>query len=157
MVVVDPREGAAAEAGSFWTFEAVEARLVEAMLCWWRMPDRERGWQRVKAAWPEIQRFPWRQNVGGETDEREEDPQPRRPALTRGEIEETGEASEWLRHVADRDRKLVAMVLACLAGGAKAAPWLDIWDRLGRGRPGPEGLRKRYSRAITKIAQELSR
>src|SRR3546814_20484305 len=41
---------------SGWTFEMVQERLVEAMLLWRRMPDRERGWLAVKAYWPEMRR-----------------------------------------------------------------------------------------------------
>lgn len=140
----------------FMSFDAVEERLVEAMRCWWRMPDRERGWQRVKAIWPETKSHGWRVGVDGEHSEREADPQPRRPALTRGEIEEARQASEWMAHVPERDRRMVAMAIGALAGGARRVPWLAIWDALGRGRPGPEGLRMRYSRALTNIANALN-
>lgn len=156
--------------GRFWTFEDVRERMVGAMECWWRMPDRERSWQHVRSAWPPIMRrvgggaldplassrFGARVVVG-EVDHEEEDPQPARPSLTRREIEEAREASEWMQHVPERDRRLVSMVLASLAAGAKRVPWLSIWNELGRGRPGPDGLEKRFTRALAGIAEALNR
>lgn len=147
----------ASKGGRFLSFDAVEDRLVGAMETWWRMPDRESGWLHVKALWPDIARQPWRVNVDGEHDEREAVVLPRRPAPTRDQIAEMVEASEWIAHAPQRDRRLVAIVLALKARGVRKVLWTKIWERLGRGRPGPDGLRKRYSRAITDIAQALSR
>jgi hypothetical protein len=142
---------------SFWTFDDVETRLAEAMRLWWQAPDRERGWQHVKAMWPEIQRHGWRVDVDGEFDERPAIEEPRPLPLTRDQVAEMIEASEWLAHAPERDRKLVAIVLVYHAKGAREVPWKRIWERLGRGKPGPDGLRKRYSRAIAAIAKVLSR
>jgi hypothetical protein len=150
-------ENEASKGGRFLTFAAVELRLVGAMETWWRMPDRESGWLHVKALWPDIQRFPDRRVIGGENDEQEAVTLPRRPAPTRDQIAEMVEASEWIAHAPERDRRLVAIVLALKAKGVRKVLWSRIWERLGRGRPGPDGLRKRYSRAITDIAQALSR
>lgn len=150
-------ETEASGTGRFMTFAETEGRMVEAMQTWWRTPDRERGWQHVKALWPDILRFPDRYVVGGEHDERPVVTLPRRPAPTRDQIAEMIEASEWMVHVEDRDRRLVAVVLTLKAKGVKRVLWTRIWDRLGRGAPGPDGLRMRYSRAITDIAKRLSR
>ena len=143
--------------GRFMSFDDVEERLVTAMEDWWRTPDRERAWQHVKALWPEIQRHGWRVDVDGEFDEREAVKEPRRLPLTRDEIAAMVEASEWIALAEERDRRLLAMVLALKARQVKKVSWQRIWDRLGRGKPGPDGLRKRYSRAIAHIAMKLSR
>ncbi len=152
-----PKTGSVATSDTFWTFEALEERLVAGLLLWLRAPDREQSWHRVRAYWPDIMRQPWRVDVDGEFDERAATPETRRPALTRDEVAEMEQVAELLLLVPDRDRKLVSIVLGCLARGDKAVPWLRIWDGFGRGRPGPEGLRSRYSRAINALAIQLSR
>jgi len=142
----------------FWTFDMVEERLVEAMELWRRAPDRERAWQHIRAYWPEVLRRPGRLVVDGEHDEREEDKaEPRPLPLTRAEVAEMNAAGELLQLAPERDRRLVAIVLAYRARGFDKVPWLRIWDRLGRGKPGPDGLRKRYTRSISDIAIALSR
>lgn len=131
--------------------------MVDAMELWQRTPDRESGWLHVKAAWPDIMRFPWRVGVGGEHDEREAVTVPKRPNPSREQIAKMVEASEWLLLAPERDRKLVAIVLAHhVRRPGKPVRWIRIWDGLGRGRPGPDGLRMRYSRAIGDIARALS-
>lgn len=141
----------------FWTFASVEERLVDAVRLWRRAPDRERGWQSVRSFWPEIRRHGFFGDGDGELNHAEEKPEARRPPLTRAEVAEMNAAGELLGLVCERDRRLVVIVLTRLSrDGASAPSWLTIWNRLGRGRPGPEGLRKRYSRAITNIANSLN-
>jgi len=147
----------ASRGGRFYSFETVESRLVEALQLWRQAPDRERGWLHVKAMWPDILRHGWRVDVDGEFDERAAIVEPRRPALTRDQVAEMVEASDWIAHVDERDRKLVVTVLALKARGITRILWSRIWERSGRGRPGPDGLRMRYSRAIGDIAIKLSR
>jgi hypothetical protein len=43
------------------------------------------------------------------------------------------EASEWLAHVREEDRRLVVLVLVYLAKGEKKVPWLKLTRRLGVG------------------------
>jgi hypothetical protein len=50
--VSDPRQERAS--GALLSFSDVEERLVEAMLVCWRNPDRERGWMRIRSAWPDV-------------------------------------------------------------------------------------------------------
>ncbi|HVQ09538.1 MAG TPA: hypothetical protein VMS43_13990 [Allosphingosinicella sp.] len=153
-----PIFGRDVEDPTFWTFREVEGRLIEALRHWRRMPDRERGWLHVKALWPELKHHGWRVDVEGEFSEREMDPVPRRPHLTRGQIAQMNEASEWLLIVPERDRRMVALALAFqVAGGDRRMSWERVWRDVGRGRPGPDGLRMRYSRAITRIAQHLTK
>lgn len=132
------------------TFEAVQERLVEALRLWWRMPDRERGWMTIRAFWPEMRRH----NHFGDYADTEGAPRPL--PLSRAEIAEMDEASEWMRFIPDRDRKLVALALLRLARGEKRVPWLELRAPLGV-QFGADGLRKRYSRAISSIAQALNR
>lgn len=149
------QSGSVVEDDTAFTFETVQARLVEAVRCWWRMPDRESGWHAVRAYWPEIQRMGWRVAVGGEHDEREADPQPRRPRLTRDEVGEMEAVTEWLLLVPKEDRRVVVLALLWLAKGEKRVPWTRMLEQLGLARGGG-ALARRYERAIGVLALRLS-
>lgn len=139
----------------FLSFTAVEDRLVEALLTCWRYPDRERGWQTLRSAWPEISRDVW----AGDYDARGGDGTSavlRPAAQTRMEISEMEEAFGWLDGVAPEDRKLIGLAIVQLAKGKREVSWLDVMRQMGVKR-GADGLRMRYSRAITLIAQAQSR
>lgn len=141
--------------GQFLSFTAVEDRLVEALLTCWRYPDRERGWQTLRSAWPEISRDVW----AGDYDARGGDGTSaalRPAAQTRAEISEMEEAFAWLDGVAPDDRKLIGLAIVQLAQGKREVSWLDLMRKMGVKR-GADGLRMRYSRAITQIAQAQSR
>jgi hypothetical protein len=148
----DPSDAGRVE---FWAFRDVEDRLVEAMTLWRRSPDREHGWLHVKAFWPEVRRFGWTTAVGGEFDHPEQEPQTRAPRLTRLQVQQMNDAADWLLLVPERDRRLVALAVARLASGAKQVPWGELKPALGV-QFGAHGLRKRYSRAITGIANALN-
>ncbi|HVM38305.1 MAG TPA: hypothetical protein VM265_07965 [Sphingomicrobium sp.] len=143
----------------FWTFEAVEERLVEAMRLWRRAPDIEARFSlggRISSIWRSYcadrrDLAAWGALIDVEAEA------PRRLPLGRAEIGRMTEASDWIAFVPDRDRPLVMAVLTALARGARAFPWESYWRSLGRGRPGPDGLRWRYSQAITKVANALNR
>jgi hypothetical protein len=66
------------------------------------------------------------------------------------------EASEWMRFVPEADRRLVIIVLVKLAKGNKTVPWLAIWKALGRGKPGPEGLRSPLQPGHHRVANALN-
>ena len=143
-------------AGSM-SFDDVQDRLVEAMLTCWRYPDRERGWQALRSAWPEISRDVW----AGDYDARGGDGTSADVALrpasqTRAEIAEMEEAFGWLDAIAPDDRKLVGLVIAALARGKREVPWQQLLTRMGLPR-GSDGLRKRYGRAIAQIAAAQTR
>lgn len=131
------------------TFERVEEQLVEALLLWRRMPDRERGWHAIRAFWPEMRRH----NHFGDYADTEATPRPL--PLSRAEVAAMEAATEWMRFVPERDRRLVALALTRLANGAKQVPWMELKRAMGV-EFGAHGLRKRYSRAITAIANELN-
>ena len=136
---------------SFLSFDDVQDRLVEAMLTCWRYPDRERGWQTLRCAWPEISRDVW----AGDYDARGGDGTSADVALrpasqTREDIAEMEEAFGWLDAIAPDDRKLIGLAIRELARGRREVSWIDMLARLGLKR-GAEGLRKRYGRAITSI------
>lgn len=141
----------------FWTYDGIEERLVNALLLWRRMPDRERGWLHVRAHWPEIRRLVGRlgRAVGGEVDHEEENPQPRPRPLTRAQVGEMEAASELLRFVPERDRKLVALAVAWLASGETRVPWTRVLGDLGLDLT-TDALRKRYSAAITAICEGVN-
>lgn len=143
-------EADASEPGRFWTFEAVQERLIVAMLLWRRAPDRERGWQTVRAFWPEMRRH----NHFGDYSDEEATPRPL--PLTRSEVAEMNAVGEWLAFVPERDRRLVALAITRLANGAAQVPWMGLRRAMGV-KLGAGGLRQRYSRAITAIANRLNR
>jgi hypothetical protein len=135
----------------FLSFDDVQDRLVEAMLTCWRYPDRERGWQTLRSAWPEISRDVW----AGDYDARGGDGTSADVALrpasqTRVEIAEMEEAFGWLDAVSPDDRRLIGHVIRDLARGQREVSWLRLLPRLGLDR-GAHGLRKRYTRAINGI------
>lgn len=145
---------------AFWTFDAVEERLIEAMRFWWRSPGG--------GSWPFAGDGPWhlvtRLARAGSADEvwriehdelKAADRRPVQLPLTRDDIARRDEASEWLAHVPPADRELVVAALVHLAAGAKPVPWTRLKHRLGI-RFGADGLRKRYSRAVAGIAAALN-
>lgn len=139
------------------SFDDVQDRLVEAILTCWRYPDRERGWQTLRSAWPEISRDVW----AGDYDARGGDGTSADVALrpasqTRAEIAEMEEAFGWLDAVAPDDRKLIGLVIRELARGRREVSWMALLGRMNLDR-GAEGLRKRYARAINAIAVRESR
>jgi hypothetical protein len=143
-------------AGSLLSFDEIEARLVEAVRVSWRLPDREAGWQRVQSAWPEI----LRETSAGDYDARggdlaSSDVKLRTAAATRDEVAGMEQAFDWLRAVADDDRRLVALAIGCLARGDKQVPWLRLRRPMGLTH-GAEGLRKRYTRALGRACQRAN-
>lgn len=138
----------------FWTFEVVQERLVDAMRCWWRAHDRDGRFGlsgRISSLWQQSVDDPLAliERHGMVT------PEPRPLPLSRADIARMTEASEWLAYVPERDRVLVVAALEQLAGGRDQVPWLKLKHQLGI-KFGADGLRKRYSRAITSIANALN-
>jgi len=139
-----------------WTFETVQDRLVEAMLTCWRHPDRERGWQRLRAFWPDIQRDVLAGDYDARGGELSSSEVALRPAsLTRLETAEMEEAFGWLDHIQPADRKLVGLAITALASGKREVPWRRLLRPMGLTH-GSEGLRVRYGRAIAAIAARAS-
>ena len=83
-------------------------------------------------------------------------PPPRmRPPVDRDAIARAEEAGAWLRFVAaDGDRRLVCLAVGHLSRGGSQVPWRRLLGPMGLER-GAEGLRKRYSRALTAICRAL--
>ena len=159
----------------FWTFEAVEERLVEAMLLWRRSPGGGRWPFAGDGPWALITRRvrmaegipsalkPSEQHELVQAFLREDDEaetrqwhgRDRRGALTRDEVARRDEASEWLRLVPEADRDLVVLALGFLASGQKRVPWMRLRRPLGV-KFGADGLRKRYHRALAGVAERLN-
>jgi hypothetical protein len=140
----------------FWTFDMVQERLVEAMIICWRNPDRERGWQRIRSAWPDV----LRELSAGDYDARggdlrSSDVEIRPASLTRVEVAEMEEAFGWLDRVPVEDRKLIGLAIVRLARGHRQVPWRELLKPMGLHR-GSDGLRMRYGRAIARIAEALN-
>ncbi len=143
------------EEGSFLSFADVEERLVQAMLVMWRLSDREAGWLRVKAMWPDIVR----EREAGDYDARgylgNSDDIPLRPLpATRRDIGDMEEAFAWVLSAKPEDRKLIGLAIGALARGEKQVPWMRLRKPMGV-KLGAGGLRMRYGRAmhiVTKAA-----
>lgn len=140
--------------GEYWSFALVEERLVKAMEALWRLPGRigPQGYG-VSALWAQVRRE-WGDYV-------DSDDRPRRPGLTRREVAEMEEALGWVDHVPPGDtRRIVAMALFQLAIMERSqVRWTDVFRWLERdGVRGytTDGLRKRYSRAVTMICNRLN-
>lgn len=136
-----------------YSFADVETRLVEAMLVMRRMSDREAGWLRVKACWPDIVRdygvgdYDARGYLGTSSDI------PLRPLpASRRDIAEMEEAFGWVLAAKPEDRKLIALAIGALARGDKQVPWLRLLKPMGL-KLGAHGLRKRYERSMHKVTK----
>lgn len=121
---------------------------MDAVDLWRRMPSggpspiaKDGPWHLIRAEWG---------------DYADPDAAPRKLPLTRAEYAEMMEASEWLGLVVERDRRLVVLAVTALARGAAQVPWLELRAKMGV-RFGAHGLRKRYSRALTRICHVLNR
>lgn len=131
-----------------YSFADVEERLVEAMLVMRRLSDREAGWLRVKASWPDIVR----EHEAGDYDARgylgNSSDIPLKPLpATRRDIAEMEEAFAWVLAAKGRDRRLIALAIGALARGEKRVPWGKLLRPMGL-KLGQHGLRKRYERAM---------
>jgi len=130
--------------------------LVEAVRTCQRYPDRERGWQRIRSAWPEISR----DVLAGDYDARggdgsSSDVTLRSAAMTRQDVAEMEEAFGWLDAIRPADRKLIGLAIGQLARGRREVSWLRLLPAMGLTK-GAEGLRMRYGRAITSICNRVN-
>ncbi len=146
-----PSIGVSGTASDLMTFAIVQDRLVDAVRHWWRSRDADAGFAirgRISSVWQRALSDPAFIDIK----EAELRPLP----LSRGDIARMHEATDWILHVPERDRRMVILALRKLAGGTDQVPWLKVWNMVGRGRPGPDGLRMRYGRAITSICHALN-
>lgn len=142
--------------GELWSFDLVQARLVEALIVARRRPDRERGWLTVQASWPSIvrDRALGDYDIRGYLGTTEDIPPPRMP-LSSAEISRMEEAEGWLaRFLEEEDRILVLLALGWLAAGRRIG-WRRICSIIGA-QVGEAALAKRYALAIARIACGLS-
>ena len=152
----------------FWTFDAVEERLVEAMRLWWRSPG--------EGHWPFAADAPWhlmtrrarlaegrvkgmdvaRQLQEDDAEETRQWQGRERPGpLTRDEVALRDATSEWLAWIEPDARKVVVAVLAQLAAGRENVDWARVKRATGA-EIGNKGVYRRYTRAIMVIAMRLN-
>lgn len=136
-----------------YSFADVEERLVEAMRVMKRLSDREAGWLRVKASWPDIVR----EHEAGDYDARgylgNSSDIPLRPLpATRKDIAEMEQAFAWVLAAKPDDRKLIALAISALARGEKRVPWMKLRKPMGV-KLGAHGLRKRYERSMRAVVK----
>jgi hypothetical protein len=164
-----PHSGRVTDQGEFWTFDAVQERLVEAMRLWWRSPG---GGQ-----WPFAGDAPWHlmtrktrieagEFKGGrelqlrmQAEDAEEAQRwagrDRTGPLSRDDVAIRDEATEWLTWVADDSRKVVVAVLVQRAAGRDSIDWAKVKRAIGA-EIGNKGVYRRYTRAISAIAKRLN-
>ncbi len=84
---------------------------------------------------------------------------PREGTLSIAEVAERDRVSGWLAFAGERDGPLVSAVVEQLGRGAKRPDFMVLRSRfLAKGRTlGADGLRKRYGRALSAIAQKVGR
>ena len=134
--------------GGIVTFDQVEEALIEAVRLGWQSPGGGASPYASDGPWDLI-RKEW-----NDWDAR--DPAKlRRLPMSRDDIKRRDVISGWLTIVGDRDRALVVRALTQLAARGEVA-WERLWKALGRGRPGPDGLRKRYTRAVAAITRAIN-
>lgn len=132
------------------TFDVVEERLVEAWGFMMRLPDREIGWQRIVAIWPELRRH----NSFGDYGDMDTDARPRRPGLRSEEIERMEQALGWVDWVPQQHRRLIGLVLTMLQK-IDDPDWVWAAARI-EGAPKPDACRKRYNRSLSRICERLN-
>lgn len=132
-----------------WTFKLVEERLVEAMLFWRHVQG---------GRWPFAGDGPWHLialDKSWDWDmDRWSDALPPKLPLSSEQMRRRDEATAWLRHAPERDRRLVVLAITALAAGRKVVPWRGLLRPMGMKR-GADGLRMRYGRAVTCICKAL--
>ena len=136
------------------TFDEVEGRLVEAMRLCWQLPDRERGWMRLRAYWPDVSAEPGDYDARG-GHHRSSDVALRPASVSRNQLAAMEEAFGWLDAVATEDRKLIGLAITALARGESRVPWRQLLAPMGLQR-GADGLRMRYGRAVSNIVARLN-
>jgi hypothetical protein len=152
----------------FWTFEAVEERLIEAMRLWWRSPGQGRWPFALDAPWHLMTRrtriaeaglkgMDIQRRLQAEDDEegKRMEGRERRGSLSRPEVALRDETTEWLGWVATDARKVVVAAIAQRATGRNNVNWRRIKAALGV-EIKPRGVYRRYTTAITAIAKRLN-
>ena len=134
-----------------WSWVAVQDRLVEAAAIQRRMNS---------GGWPFASDGPWHLIVADrrvwdwEKDGWEDLPVPKVPP-SREQIARSEEATRWLAFAPEGDRKLIVLAVTALASGRAVIPFRALLRPMGV-KMGADGLRKRYSRAITAICKALN-
>ena len=148
--------GDAVRDAGHWTFDDVQASLVEALQLWRRSPGG--------GGWPFAGDGPWhliqRSSGHGDYDARGGDGKSsdvplRALPLTRDEVARRDRVSEWLQWVDEPDRRLVLLALGHLVSGRQRVSWIALKKPLNV-KWGADALRKRYGRAVRGICERLN-
>lgn len=132
-------------------FESVEDRLIEAFRTLAALPDPAPGPQlRTMALWREV--------MADRTDI-DNEPTPGRPGVSRYEMRRMEEALAWCEWLGPDARRIVGAAISWQAsapdGQVRELRWTVIRHRL-RVQTTTEGLRKAYSRALSRICGKLN-
>lgn len=150
-------DGSVGETPVFWTFDMVEARLIEAVEVRRRMPGGGR--------WPFAKDGPWHlipEAARAETvadfllDAALMGHEDRFSAPSRAEIAAMEEAEGWTLFVGDEgQRQALAAGIVERAKGAKRVGWTRLCERLSFPHA-PAAMERRFARAVTTIANVLN-
>jgi hypothetical protein len=126
----------------------------------WRQPDRERGWHRLRAMWPDFRRHTWFGDYG-DTGDGVSAPLLRPASSTRAELAAMEEAFGWVEAATADERKVIAMAISARASGNTRVSWLALASSDGRPDPALSGsadkLRMMYSRGMAKVMKRANR
>jgi hypothetical protein len=141
----------------WWTWEMVRDELVEVAVLWWRSPGGRGPAYATDGPWRQMTR----DQAVGDYDARggdgtSSDVAIRPLPLSCSEVDRRDRVSAWLGHVpVSDDRRLLVMAIGQLATGRSNVSWKRIRRAMGIAH-GEFGLRKRYERSITAIAEALN-
>ncbi|SNS53509.1 hypothetical protein SAMN06295912_108131 [Sphingomonas laterariae] len=144
----------------WWTFQAVQDRLVEA----WGF---QRAVASVMPAGARASDGPWHLVIRDRADMAEQSLAGHelvsigRATLRPEEVDRMDEALGWVVHVRADDVRLLALAIGALERSGHRIAWSDIAPRCGLRTKlghlmGPEALKMRYRRAIKDIAVALN-
>lgn len=152
------------------SWKDVEDRLVEAAELWMRTPGSGfspggRGpwasdgpWHlltdsvRAGGKWEA-----WRHRIDIERDRTARGGEGKRPmGLTADEVARRDEADGWMQCAPEADRQLIMAAIWQQARTGQRINWAAMLNVVGQER-GKEGLRKRYVRALTAVAEAVGR
>lgn len=152
----------------FWTFDAVEERLIEAVALWRRSPGGGRWpfagdapWQlmtrktRIEAGDFRGREMQLRMQAEDAEEAKRWEGRDRFGPLSRDDVARRDEASEWLGYVEPASRRVVILALVQLEAGRTNVDWLRIKRALGA-EIESKGIYRRYTRAIAAIARRLN-
>jgi hypothetical protein len=133
----------------------VEARLIDAVQVYQRLPDRDLAFLAPKIE-PMFKGYSGDYAGYVDPDDQKRETRQITLAATRAQIELADEALEWTACLSNEQRRVLGVVLVLKAGGASYRLFTLARRQLGyqSGQVSANALRLRYRRALTKMVLE---